>query len=511
MTSPAAVEQRFMRASDAFSWYMEQDPVLRSTVVAVTWLDRRPDWPTLAAKLEQASRRIPMFRRRVMDLPGRLTPPRWTDVPDFDMGWHLRRVDAADPKDDSVVMDFARREAMTGFDRAHPLWRATLIEGLTGDRAALVMTVHHSLTDGIGGMQLALMIFDGQREPSPPAESPPPLTEAAPSPLGLMTEQVGWRATRSLGFVSQRIRSVIPDLVTTARQPVRSLTSAAHEVASVARTVAPVRQTLSPLMTGRSLKRHLASMEVPLSDLKTASAKVGGSLNDGFLAAVTGGLRLYHEHHGVHVDRLRVTMPISLRTAEDLPGGNRITLMRFSVPVGEANPARRVAEIRRAAWQARHEPSLPLTDTIAGALNLLPAGVIGSMLKNVDFLASDVPGFDAPVYLAGAKVERYEAYGPTTGTAANATLLSYNGRCHIGVTVDTAAIPDPDVFMACLAQGFDEMAAMGRAAPGAAGAGGGGGDGKKPRQEVGGNIAGRSEVEQGARSESEEVDPPDEL
>ena len=28
----------FLRESDAFSWYMERDPILRSTIVAVAWL-----------------------------------------------------------------------------------------------------------------------------------------------------------------------------------------------------------------------------------------------------------------------------------------------------------------------------------------------------------------------------------------------------------------------------------------------------------------------------------------
>src|ERR1700690_3236392 len=49
----------FMRDSDAFSWYMERDPTLRSTVVAVAWLDQIPDWEMLGVKLEQATRLLP--------------------------------------------------------------------------------------------------------------------------------------------------------------------------------------------------------------------------------------------------------------------------------------------------------------------------------------------------------------------------------------------------------------------------------------------------------------------
>ena len=82
------------------------------------------------------------------------------------------------------------------------------------------------------------------------------------------------------------------------------------------------------------------------------------------------------------------------------------------------------------------------------------------MLKHVDFLASNVPGIGFPVYLAGARMTSYVPFGPTIGAAVNITLLSYDGICEIGVTVDTAAVPDIEVFMACLAAGFDEVLAL---------------------------------------------------
>ncbi len=450
-----------MRASDAFSWYLEKDPVLRSTVVSVVWLDRSPDWAVLTARLERATRLEPRWRQTVAEMPGRVSPPRWTDVDDFDLSWHLHRAVAPPPGDDSVVLDLARREAMTGFDRVHPLWQFTLVEGIGGDRAALVMRIHHALTDGLGGMQLALLLFDAERSAAPPPEPPRPAVEPPPSGTGMLAEGLGWRAARSAGYLARRARSLLPDLASGIRRPVHTATTVAADVASIARTVAPIRQTLSPLMTKRSVRRHLGTLTVPLAELRASSALAGGSVNDGFLAAVTAGLRLYHQRHGVEVDRLRVTMPISLRTDKDRPGGNRITLMRFAVPVGEVNPARRVAGIRRASWQARHEASLGFTDGIAGALNLLPPVIVAGILRNVDFLASDVPGFDRPVYLAGAAVERYEAFGPTTGSAVNVTLISYNGNCHIGVNIDTAAVPDPELLVECLRSGFEEMTDLG--------------------------------------------------
>ena len=85
-------------------------------------------------------------------------------------------------------------------------------------------------------------------------------------------------------------------------------------------------------------------------------------------------------------------MPINLRSGADTNWGNKITLQRLTVPVAEPDPAARMRALHRAASQARAEPSLAVTGTIAGALNLLPVGYVAGILKHVDFLASNVPG-----------------------------------------------------------------------------------------------------------------------
>lgn len=154
-------------------------------------------------------------------------------------------------------------------------------------------------------------------------------------------------------------------------------------------------------------------------------------------------------------------MPISIRQEGDPAGGNRITLMRFPVPIGTTDVRSRIRVVHERAASSRSEPSIPLTNVIAGLLNLLPTGVVGSMLKHVDFLASNVPGLDAPIFVGGARVRGIYPFGPTIGAALNVTLLSYCGTCNLGVNTDTGAVPDPEVLMACLGEGFDEVLALG--------------------------------------------------
>jgi hypothetical protein len=244
------------------------------------------------------------------------------------------------------------------------------------------------------------------------------------------------------------------------RRPRESSRTALSLTRSVYRTVRPINHTASKLMTGRRLIRALRVHEVPLPELRDAAHVSGGSLNDAFLAGVTGGLRIYHHRHGVDVSDLCVTMPVSVREADDPAGGNRLTLMRFDVPAGVGDPAARIRATHERVSAVRGEPSLPYTQLIAGGLNLLPRWYIATILRHVDFLASDVPGIPVPVYLAGAAVRMQYPFGPTIGASVNVTLMTYVDTCAIGVNVDTGAIPDVDVFHECLVAGFDEVLAL---------------------------------------------------
>jgi hypothetical protein len=214
-------------------------------------------------------------------------------------------------------------------------------------------------------------------------------------------------------------------------------------------------------MTGRGLRRGLELLSLPLEDLEGAARGAGGTVNDAFLSAIAGGMGRYHARHDATVNELRVAMPVSIRSEGDPLASNRITLMRFGVPVGEPDPAARVQLVHRRSMAASTAPSLPLTGTIAAGLNLLPSAAVAGILKRVDFVASDVVGFPFPVYLAGVEVSAFAAFGPTVGTAANFTLVSYDRTCYVGMTLDAAAVPDHDVFLACVKEGFEEVISLG--------------------------------------------------
>jgi WS/DGAT/MGAT family acyltransferase len=442
-----------VREADAFALRMEADPLLRSTIVAVAVLDTAPDWDVLVDRFERGSRLAPGFRGVLAEPPLGLGSLRWVPDGDFDLGWHLRRVAAPAPHGLDTVLELARTAGMTAFDPARALWEFTLVEGLTGGRAALVMKVHHALTDGIGGIQLAQHIVDLQREPADlgPLPAVPPIDRVPPTRLVL--DGLGATAARAGG----RIRQVPARLAGLVRDPVGAVHRGLDLTRSVQRMVEPVMRTMSPVMTERRLVWRYDPLDVPFADLRAAGKAAGGTLNDALVAAVGHGLGRYHERHGHPVDRLRVTMPVSLRRPDDPEGGNRITLVRMVLPVGVTDAGARIRDIDRITRQWRDEPAIPYSNVIAGTLNLLPRAITGGMLKHVDFLVSDVPGFDRPIYLAGARIDGFYPFGPTIGSSANVTLMSYAGTCNVGITTDRAAVADPDEFYECLTEGFEAV------------------------------------------------------
>ncbi len=466
MPGPQEVErfEAHMSDSDALMWNIEKDPLLRSTIVTVLFFDRSPDWDTLVSRVERGSWLIPRMRQRVATPLLRMGPPHWSGDPHFDLMYHLRRVRACEPTDDAVL-DLARTAAMAGFDRSRPLWEYTLVEGLTDGRAAMVLKVHHSMTDGVGGMKLLLMLFDFEREPADP--TPLDRVEAIPTFTAgdLILKSLGHRRRRATGILARTIADTWSITNALVHHPRESIGHAAEVGSSIARYLAPATTPHSQIMRARTLARSLGTLDVPLDDLKRAGKAVGGSLNDAFVAGVVGGLASYHEFHGEQVDDLRMVMPINVRDTGAALGGNHFTPARFLVPLTIKDPAERIVALGRLTREIRDEPAVALTDALAGILNQLPTtvttAVFGAMLKGADFVTSNVPGAPFPIYTGGAELERMYAFGPLSGSAMNVVLLSHCGTCCLGVNLDAVAVPDREVLLHCLEQSFADVVAVG--------------------------------------------------
>lgn len=251
-------------------------------------------------------------------------------------------------------------------------------------------------------------------------------------------------------------------------QPARAVADVSKMLASAQRVMGPSPAPPSPLLRRRSLGRRLEALEVPLDDLRQAGRAAGGSVNDAFIAALCGALRMYHEALGVPVDAVSLALPVSLRTDDDPVGGNRFAGARIVAPVGEPDPARRIALVRERVLSAVAEPAINILSFIAPIASRLPASMLASVSSRgggIDVQASNVPGYPADPYIAGARIAKLLPFGPLPGVPIMIVLVTQTRTCYVGAHFDTASITDSELFAKCLRAGFDEVLAFGLASP----------------------------------------------
>jgi WS/DGAT/MGAT family acyltransferase len=457
-----------MSPSDALLWNNELDPMLRSTILSVMLLEGAPDPGRFERVLARSIERVPRLRQRVvLDLLG-AAPPRWERDPLFDPGYHVRRVSVAGEGTLRDLLDLAQPIAMQAFDKDRPLWELYQVAGLAEGRTALLIKLHHAVSDGVGLVRMTSSLVERSPEPRPerPGAAPSVLEEAAGrSAFGETLSALRYRAGETLDRTTRMAGALGSGALRALRDPLGAARDAGSTALSVARMLRPVTEPLSHVMRERSLGVHFDAFALPLEELKRAGKAVGGTLNDSFVGAVTGGLRIYHEHHGRPAAELRMTMPINVREGDaGKKAGNQFAPARFAVPIAIPDPGARMRRLRELVAAERREPALGFLDDVAAVLSRLPrsvsVGLFGSMLKSIDFVTSNVPGPPFPVWSSGARVESMFGFGPLSGAAVNVTLFSYDGQVHFAVATDPAAVRDPDFFLECLRLGVEEVLSL---------------------------------------------------
>ena len=362
-------------------------------------------------------------------------------------------------------MRIAEQMAEQDFDRDRPLWEMALVEGWDGDRSAVIIKLHHAITDGVGGMAMAASLFDLTREPSSALgampRSPPRTCWAFRAGSSTGRDSRSTPPTSAAAALTGGAIGLVERVVA---DPGESAVSGAAFAQSVTRLLAPASEPLSPLMHGRSLSVQLAVIQVPFKPFKAAAKIVGATLNDTYMAAVGGGVAAYHEAHNAPCEYVRVNMPVNMRTSSDDTAGNRWVPARFPMPIDSGDAATRIRRLSPLLMQARTEPALVVSDTIYRLLTALPqsaaTSVASGMMKGCDLAITNVPGPPIALYASGAEVQAIVPFAPKGGAAANLGLMTYNGTAYVGINVDTRAIPDPGVFIECIRAAFDEVLAI---------------------------------------------------
>lgn len=453
------------RLSDAehLMWRLEVDPWFASSFGALTVLDGPVDHDYVERKLLAAVAAIPRLRQRVIERAA--DNPSWQTDGEFDLGHHFRRLRLADPTQRGLF-DLATRLVADPLDRSRPLWRFTLIEDLPGDRTALLTKMHHSVTDGEGGVQIALHYLDlapelqelDGRDVLEDRLAEVISGEAPPENLDAALEALRATAGRHLS----RWRGALGEAAMYLADPARLPEQAANARATLQQLTAdlPSGEASNSLWNHRSRRRHLEHVGFTLAPALDAARAHGGTLNDLLLVIMSEAADRYHQGDGVDLDRLQGSFIISTR--DDNTGiANAFSPSMVELPGAGLAPEDRFALIAGRAEEAKTSRATrsELQNALAGPAKFVPVSGLTALARRqssrLDLATSNLRSAPVPLYVGGAKAVANVPIGPVAGTACNATLMSYDTRADIGLHLDPAAITDPARWRECVEAAFD--------------------------------------------------------
>ncbi len=395
---------------------------------------------------------VPRFRRRLADIPLHQGRPVWVDDPHFNLRYHLRHAGLPAPGSEEQLKNLAGRLFAQRLDRTKPLWEMYLVDGLQGDRFALVAKSHHALVDGVEAVDITTVLFD--TEPSGPSAPPAPATRWAPRPLPsgaqLLTDALFERATRPQEL-ARTARAVV-------RAPRRVLDGARDGLQAIGAprfaTMRPAPPT--PLNVKVGAHRRYTWVDAELASLQRVKNALGGTVNDAVLAVVAGALGRFLRHRGIDTEglQLRALVPVLVRgEGHGRALGNEAAPMWVSLPVGIEDPVRQHAAIRDATAKLGDDQEAIGARTLAELAGFASPTIMSQAARLqqrqrfFNLVVTNVPGPQQPLYLLGRRLRALYPVVPLAGgQALGIAVLSYDGRLGFGLLGDYDALADLDTL-----------------------------------------------------------------
>jgi WS/DGAT/MGAT family acyltransferase len=453
-----------LTALDSSFLHLEDNQPSHMHVASVTIFEGpAPSYQEFADSIAARLHMVPRYRQKLAFVPFGQGRPRWVDDPTFNISYHVRATALPPPGDEEQLRVLAGRVFSQRLDRDKPLWEVWLVEGLTGNRFALLSKVHHALVDGVSGADLMTVLFDASREPEPAGEpgatwQPRPL----PSHSQLLAEALIERSTEP-GEIVRTVRHAFRG----PREFARNTLEAIGGMSALARgTLRPA--PASPYNGSIGPHRRFTWVRVRLDDVKSIKNSLGGTVNDVVLATVTGAARRHLHARGVPTQdlTLRAMVPVSVRSdLEQGALGNRVAAMMAPLPVWCDNPTVRLDVIQdamrnlKSSGQAVGAEMLTRIGGFAPPTIMAQATRIGARQRAFNLVVTNVPGPQFPLYVQGR--ELLDVF-PMVPLAANQrlgiALMSYNGAINFGLIGDYDTMPDLEDFARHLAESLEELA-----------------------------------------------------
>lgn len=392
---------------------------------------------------------VPRYRQKLSFPRMQMGRPLWIDDPSFNIDYHVRYTALPKPGGIEQLRLLTGRIFSQRLDRTKPLWEIWLIEGLKKDRFALINKTHHSLVDGVSGVDITTVLFDLDREP---AEVPKPEAEWIPGPEPSDAE-----------VVARGVKDLVKAPLGVARRGLEAATQPRRTASELRHTAEGAGEVLwgtissapeCPLNTEIGTHRRVTWVDAELAELKEVKDALGGTVNDVFLAVVSGALGSWLRSRGVRTEglELRGAVPVSVR-AEGEKGelGNKITIMIGRLPTYADDPIERLRIVSEQMRDLKESKQAMGAEAIGRLEDFAPPNVFARSsrlhftTRLYNLLVTNVPGPQFPLFLLGKQLEEMI---PVAFLAPNQALaiavFSYNGKVKIGLIGDYDAMPDLD-------------------------------------------------------------------
>ncbi|MBP1687258.1 MAG: acyltransferase [Deltaproteobacteria bacterium] len=401
---------------------------------------------------------MPRYRQRLAYVPA-FDRPVWVDDDHFNLAYHVRHVSVPRPGDDRQFKRLTGQIMSQPLDRGRPLWELWFVEGLKGGRWGLVMKTHHCMVDGVSGVNLLSVLLRPSRDatvPDAPRWRPRPI----PAGAELLRDEMLRRATLPLQ-IGRGLLGVLRD----PKGRVAELTGAAAGMWNALRKAidlpseTPINGPIGPY-------RRCDWFTLELDHVKTIKRRLGGTVNDVIVAAITGGCRRFFERRGIALSGMNVhaVVPVNIRTpAERQLMGNRISVWVLALPLQTRDPVERLHAVSAATAQAKasHEAAgsefiFELASAIAPIFQL---GMrMAEPIHPYNLIVSNVMGPGEPMYFAGAQsiegypmVPLFENQGVAIGSFSNV------GKLFFGFNADWELLPDLHDLVEAIRLDFAEL------------------------------------------------------
>jgi WS/DGAT/MGAT family acyltransferase len=404
---------------------------------------------------------IPRYRQRLAWVPLE-RHPAWVDDEHFNIDYHVRHYSLPKPGSFDQLRSLIGIIMSQQLDRSKPLWEFNVVEGLDGDRFALVSKIHHCMIDGVAGVDLMAVLLN--LAPSGEIADPVPyVPRPAPSGSELLVRETARRTGKMLGAM-RSVRQLTADTRSIAEEGLHRARATSYSLASGWLTTA----SDTPLNGKVGPNRLFSNLETPLQTIKDIKNTAGGSVNDVVLASVAGGVRRFllrdREFSVTGVD-FRAMAPVSVRS-HDQRGtlGNQVAMWLVSLPVEEPDPLRRLEAVKAVTEHLKQ------TDQALGASTLvrLSAGAPATLVSLASRLAAgvrpfnmtvtNVPGPQFPLYLLGSRmVASYPLVPLWQAHGVGIALFSYAGTVYWGLNADYDIVPDVDGFAVAISESLTEL------------------------------------------------------